>query len=230
MNKKRVIILSTIALILIALGIGVYFGKQQFDKVISEKEAFAAKEGKKIAEAAEKEVEAKYALIKNQDSLSDLSEELTKNLEAEKKLSLTMVSQLQTFESFLSNLRDFSSHIEENLVILNKITDKQFQEDVKLQAALYKGKDSKIVAKHLQEFHANRVGAILAYMKDKEAGNVLDLWAAGNTPDISLFYREVMAAYLDNKRYLLNPSLYEKIKNNEVPFGSSVASENLIKE
>ncbi len=224
MNKKRIIILSAIALILIALGLGVFIGKNKFDDVLSQKKAFTEKEEKKLAKATEEELEAKNTLIKNQDSLSDLAEELSQNLEAEKKLSMSMVSQLQTLEAFLSNLRDFSSDIEENLLILNKITDKQFQEDVKLQAALYKGKDSKTVSEHLKEFHANRVGAILAYMKDKEAGNVLDLWAAANTPDISIFYREVMAAYLDNKRYLLNPSLYHKLKKEEQPFGGEVVS------
>jgi hypothetical protein len=227
MNKKRIIKLSAIALIIIALSLGSYLGKKKFDDVLSEKKAFAEKEEKKLAAATDKEVEAKEALTKNQDSLSDLAAELAKNLEAEKKLSLTMVSQLQTFESFLSSLKEFSNEVEANLSILDRISNKQFQEDVKLQAALYKGKNSKIVAEHLQEFHANRVGAILAYMKEKEASNVLDIWAVADTPDVSTFYREVMAAYLDNKRYLLNPKLYDKLKSEEDPIKTDLASQTL---
>lgn len=227
MSKKRIIILSSIALAVIVLGLGAYFGKKKFDDVLSGKKAFAEKEEKKLAAATDKEVEAKEMLTKNQDSLSDLAEELTKNLEAEKKLSLTMVSQLQTFESFLSNLKEFSSEVEANLSILDRISDKQFQENVKLQAALYKGKNPKTVAEHLQEFHANRVGAILAYMKAKEASDVLDVWALTNTPDVSTFYREVMAAYLDNKRYLLNPQLYDKLKAEEDPMKTDLASQDL---
>lgn len=224
MTKKRIIILSAIVIALIAVGLGAYFGKKQFDDVLSKQKALAAKEEKRLAEATDRELEAKKALTKSQDSLSELAEELGKNVAAEKKLSLSMISQLQTFESFLSNLKDFSNSIEDNLAILDRISDKQFQEDVKLQAALYKGKNPKTVADHLQEFHANRVGAILAHMKDKDAGNVLDIWAAGNSAEESTFYKEVMAAYLDNKRYLKNPKLYEKLKEEEVSLPSATSS------
>lgn len=215
MSKKRIIILSSIVLGLLILGFGAYYGKKQFDDVLDKQKAQAQKEEKKLAQATEQAVEAKQSLMKNEDSLSALASELAKNIESEKKLSLSMISQLQTFESFLIHLQEFSSDVETNLDILNRISDKQFLEDVKLQAALYKGKDPKTVAEHLQEFNANRVGAILAYMKEKDASNVLDIWALNNTSDASQFYREVMAAYLDNKRYQLNPQLYEKLKNEE---------------
>ena len=80
-----------------------------------------------------------------------------------------------------------------------------------MQASLFAGKKPDLVAKHLEEFRASRVGAILAKMKEKEASVVLDQWAKQKSPKVSAFYREVMAAYLNNRRRDANPELFNQL-------------------
>jgi flagellar motility protein MotE (MotC chaperone) len=221
MTKKKIILLSILLFILLVAGLGGFFVKKRYEKMLAEKKQFIDKEKAQIEKAANAEIEVKNELLKTQESLTTLAQSLKRNLDAEQKLSLTMISQLQTFEALLSNLKSFSHEVENNIAILNRISDKQFQEDVKLQAALYKGKKAEIVADHLSEFHANRAGAILANMKEQEASDVLDVWAVSNDPKTSEFYREVMAAYLDNKRYLQNPSFYKSLTEREKPIGNT---------
>ncbi len=214
-NRKQWMFLGGLAVLILALGGAAYWGKHKLDEVVARKKALALQEENRLREATKSEVDAKKDLTKTQESLSLLAEKLSRNLQAEEKLRLSMISQLQTFESLLEDLRDYSLKIENDMAILNRISDGQFQEDVKLQAALYKGKKPSIVADHLSDFHANRAGAILAHMKEKEASDVLDVWAVSTDIKVVDFYRQVMAAYLDNKRYLLNPKLYQTLKQRE---------------
>ncbi|MCB1136813.1 MAG: hypothetical protein KDK78_11135, partial [Chlamydiia bacterium] len=55
----------------------------------------------------------------------------------------------------------------------------------------------------------------LSKMKPKEASAVLDTWAENKDPRVSAFYREVTAAYLNNKRYDANPQAFEHIGERE---------------
>ena len=48
-------------------------------------------------------------------------------------------------------------------------------------------------------------------MKDAEASKVLDIWAQPQDPELSKFYRAVMAAYLQNKRRDANPEFYQQL-------------------
>lgn len=146
-----------------------------------------------------------------QQELEQLTTKMVQELKQEDRLTLTMVSQLRSFYEMMTQVQGYAKQIETNLDIVEEISKEEFQEDVKLQASLFSGKKPDLVAKHLEEFRAGRVGAILAKMKDKEASAVMDIWAKKDDPKISGFYREVMASYLNNKRRDANPELFNKL-------------------
>lgn len=146
-----------------------------------------------------------------QQELNDLSSKMVAELRNEDRLSLNMVAQLRSYEEMLRHIESYAKKIERDIDIIEEISKDEYQEDVKLQASLFAGKKSTLVAKHLEEFRASRVGAILAKMKEKEASAVLDVWAKGSDPKVSAFYREVVAAYLNNKRRDANPELFNKL-------------------
>lgn len=147
-----------------------------------------------------------------QQELNDLSAKMVSQLKAEEQLNLNLVAQLRSYQEMLRQIEDYAADVERNLDIIEEISREEFQEDVKLQADLFAGKKPSLVAKHLEEFRAARVGAILSKMKDKEASAVLDIWAQQQNPKVSAFYREVMASYLNNKRRDANPELFNKVK------------------
>ena len=118
---------------------------------------------------------------------------------------------LRTYRDMLKLLNNYAKKVETDIEILKQISKNEFQEDISLQAALFKGKKASLVAQHLEEFNAGRVGAILAKMKDAEASKVLDIWAQPQDPELSKFYRAVMAAYLQNKRRDANPEFYQQL-------------------
>jgi hypothetical protein len=104
-----------------------------------------------------------------------------------------------------------AKEVDRNLSIIGEITKEKFQQDVRRQASLFAGKKPEVIADHMEEYPASRVGAILAKMKAKEASAVLDIWASQKAPRVSAFYREVMSAYLDNVRYDENPALFKQV-------------------
>ena len=145
-----------------------------------------------------------------QAELDQLSEQMIADLRAENRLNLNMLAQLRSYQEMLRQIEGYAKKVEKDLTLLEEISKDEFQEDVQLQAALFGGKKPELVAKHLEEFRAERVGAILSKMKDKEASAVLDVWAKQKSPKVSAFYREVTSAYLNNKRRDLHPELFKE--------------------
>lgn len=146
-----------------------------------------------------------------QRELNELSSQMVAQLKSEQQLNLNMVAQLRSYQEMMRQIEGYASEIEKNLDIIKEISKEEFQEDVKLQASLFNGKKPSLVAQHLEEFRASRVGAILAKMKEKEASVVLDTWAKQDDVKVAAFYREVMAAYLNNKRRDANPELFNQL-------------------
>lgn len=144
-----------------------------------------------------------------QAKLDALSKQMIADLQAESRLNLNMLGQLRSYEHLLSQMEAYAQDVEQQIKIVEEISKQEFQEDVALQASLFSGKKPELVATHLEEFRASRVGAILAKMKDKEASQVLDVWAKKKEPKVSAFYRETMASYLNNKRRDMHPELFE---------------------
>ena len=146
-----------------------------------------------------------------QQELNDLSSKMVAQLKSEERLNLNMVAQLRSYQEMMRQVEGYAFEIEKNLDMIEEISRDEFQEDVKLQASLFSGKKPDLVAKHLEEYRASRVGAILAKMKQKEASVVLDTWAEQDDVKVAAFYREVMAAFLNNKRRDANPELFNRL-------------------
>ena len=146
-----------------------------------------------------------------QHELNELSAKMITELRNEDRLNLSMVAQLRAYQEMMRQIEVYAKKIERDIDIIEEISKNEFQEDVRLQASLFTGKKAELVAKHLEEFRASRVGAILAKMKEKEASAVLDVWAKRDGPKVSAFYREVVAAYLNNKRRDTHPELFDKL-------------------
>ncbi len=167
----------------------------------------------KVSEAGFKEYSDERSQL--QKELDKLSSELITDMRAEKRLNLNMTAQLRSYNDMLSLMEGYAKRVEREVDLIKEISKNEFQEDVKLQATLFTGKKPQVVAQHLEEFRATRVGAILAKMKEKEAVGVLDVWAKQKTDDTSKFYRQVMEAYLLNKRRDMNPDLFNKLAKEE---------------
>ena len=133
------------------------------------------------------------------------------DLRAESRLNLNMLGQLRAHQQILEEIQAYAKEVEQQVEIIEEISRDEFQEDVTLQASLFNGKKPDLVAKHLEEFRASRVGAILSKMKEKEASAVLDVWAKQKDARVGAFYRETMAAYLNNKRRDMHPELFGKL-------------------
>lgn len=147
------------------------------------------------------------------DELNELADQISSEIRSEMRLNLKMTSQLRSYKEMLEQIQGYASKVEKDIDIIKEITKNQYQEDVKLQASLFTGKKPDVVAKHLEEFRASRVGAILAKMKEKEASVVLDIWAKADDPRMSTFYRQVMNSYLNNRRRDANPHLFDKLND-----------------
>jgi hypothetical protein len=144
-----------------------------------------------------------------------LTEKLVKEMRAEERLDLSMVSQLRSYREMLAKTDRYAKRVEKELDVIKEINEESFQEDILLQAALFSGKKPTLVAKHLEGFNPSRIGAILSKMKKKEASAVLDVWASVDDPDSKMFYRSVMSSYLTNKRRDMDPELYQKASPNQ---------------
>ncbi|MBN4066766.1 hypothetical protein JYU14_01625 [Simkania negevensis] len=145
-----------------------------------------------------------------EEELNALAAKMLVDWKSESRLTLNMVAQLRSYEDMLEEVMGYSQRVEKDLAIFDEISKHKFQEDVALQADLFSGKKSEVVAKHLQQFQANRVGAILARMRPREASTIMDHWAVADDQRVSKFYREVMASYLNNKRFDENPEFFTK--------------------
>ena len=144
-----------------------------------------------------------------------LTEKLVKEMRAEERLDLSMVSQLRYYREMLAKTDRYARRVEKELDVIKEINEESFQEDIILQAALFGGKKPTLVAKHLEGFNPSRIGAILSKMKKKEASAVLDVWASVDDQDAKIFYRSVIASYLTNKRRDMDPDLYQKASSNQ---------------
>ena len=149
-----------------------------------------------------------------QSELEKLSAKTLNDLQEENRTNLKMFAQLRSYKNMLSQIQTYAEKVEKDIEIIKEINKEEFQEDVQLQASLFSGKKPTLVAKHLEEFKASRVGAILAKMKEKEASVVMDVWAKQEDPRVSAFYREVITSYLNNKRHDANPELFNKMEPN----------------
>ena len=222
--KDRMVVVLLVLLLLIIAGFGALFywegikgtGVDAGGKGARQSEKRDADDDGK----SKTEVSSAYMLDKSfmnqspmQRELKELTEKIVMELKAEARLNFTMVPQLRAFRDMLTLIENYANKVETDIEVIKEISKNEFQEDVELQAALFKGKKSDLVAKHLEEFSASRVGAILAKMKPKEASDVLDVWAKSDNPTISMFYRKVMASYLNNKRRDENPELYRKLRD-----------------
>lgn len=136
-----------------------------------------------------------------QQELEQLAAKTVQDLQTESRVNLNMIGQLRAQQETLKAIQEYSAKVQKQIDVIEEISKDEFQEDVRLQASLFNGKKSDLVAKHLEEFRASRVGAILAKMKEKEASAVLDIWAESQDPKVTAFYREAMTAYLTNKRH-----------------------------
>lgn len=161
-----------------------------------------------------------------QKELDGLVQTLHTTLKAENRLNLSMTSQLRAQLSMLKSVQSYAKKVEDQVAGIQEMSKGQFQDDVKLQAALFNGKGAKIVAKHLEEFRPNRVGAILANMEQEEASNVLDIWAQQTDKRTSDFYRSVMTSFLMNRRYQTSPEAFSQILTNKSSSAEPVASQS----
>lgn len=209
MNPKLIAVFSSL-LIMFVIGGLLYFG----DRVKAAKEG----EDESIHLTVKKSQEEKKVLEESPiEELNELAKKISSDIRAEMRLNLNMMAQLRTYKEMLKQVQGYAAQVERDIDIIKEISQDQFQEDVKLQASLFSGKRSETVAKHLEEFRSSRVGAILAKMKEKEASAVLDIWARDNNPQISVFYRQVMAAYLNNRRRDARPELFNKLQSKAEP-------------
>ncbi|MCH1430160.1 MAG: hypothetical protein GWP59_01795 [Chlamydiales bacterium] len=158
---------------------------------------------------------AKDSDQKVNEGLETLSREILVNMNTEKRLNTSMMSQLRAYNSMQKQIQDYAKKVENDIDYIRAISKDEFQEDVKMQAELYTGKKPKKIAKQLEKFSPFRAGAILAHLKAKEAGNVLDVWAKSPDPSVEPFYKDVMISYLKNKRYLENTELFEQVKGDK---------------
>lgn len=203
MTPKNIAILSSLLIILVVGGL---MYKQNAVKLEEGDKEFIHIQVKEETESTKK------PQITPIEELNSLASVISSEIRAETRLNLNMMSQLRSYEEMLKQVQGYAKKVEKNIDIIKEITKDQFQEDIALQASLFSGKRAEIVAKHLEEFRASRVGAILAKMKEKEASFVLDIWAKQRDPRVSSFYRQVMASYLSNKRYDNQPELFNKLK------------------
>lgn len=206
MNSKSLGVLGIFILLIgVIVGAAVYFSK-------SLNKTPGLNVNKSIVRQAElkEKVEAEQPKSAVEQELEELSSQMVSDFHAERRVNVNMVGQLRAYRRMLTQIQDYAQAVEKQIDIIEEIGKDEFQEDVKLQASLFAGKKSDLVAKHLKEFKASRVGAILSKMKEKEASAVLDTWAKKDDPRVSAFYRETMAAYLNNKRRDMHPELFDK--------------------
>lgn len=161
-----------------------------------------------------------------QEQLDALAQKTVTDVKIEERLNTNMVMQLRSYQTMLEELQKYAADVEKDIDLIKEISKNEYQEDVALQASLYGGKRPDLVALHLEEFPASRVGAILAKMKEKEASAVLDVWAKKKEPRVSLFYREVMAAYLNNKRRDMHPELFDQVADDSKELPPSPTDRN----
>lgn len=205
MHPKHIAVFSSL-MIMLVVGSFLYFG----DRVKEAKEG----EEESIHISVKKTQEEKKIVQESPvEELNALAKKLSADIRAEMRLNLNMMAQLRTYKEMLKQVQGYAAQVERDIDIIKEISQDQFQDDVKLQASLFSGKRSETVAKHLEEFRSSRVGAILAKMKEKEASAVLDIWAREKNPQISAFYRQVMAAYLSNRRRDARPDLFNKLQS-----------------
>jgi flagellar motility protein MotE (MotC chaperone) len=143
-----------------------------------------------------------------QKEAEQLSNNYASELQDEQKLSLSLVPNLKALKNSLELVKDYAEGVEKDIDMIAEISNKDFQENVMLQAVLFKNKKPALVAKHLQELDVNRAGAILSKMTEEEAANILDFWSQNENNQLS---NEVIAAYISCKRHDLHPELYENI-------------------
>ena len=167
------------------------------------------------ASSSEGGSDSSFADSETQGTLKQISAKMLSELEAESRLNLNLLAQLRSYQELLRQIEGYAQKVEQDLSLIEEISKDEFQEDVQLQASLFTGKKPALVAKHLEEFRASRVGAILSKMKEKEASAVLDVWAKEQDPKVSTFYREVTASYLSNKRRELHPDLFDKVNSSD---------------
>jgi len=209
-NKLNTTLIIALLLLLIAAIGGFYFWKTKQDQ---EKQKLAT-----LASAALVPIESALPIetlpseenSALQTELNNLTKQTIGNIQAEQRLNLNMAAQLNSYKAIISQLQEYSNQIEGNINLIKEISKEDFQENVAMQALLFTGKKPELVAKHLEEFDPMRVGAILSKMKEKEAGQVFDVWAVSPPVQASTnFYRDVMAAYLANRRRDLHPELFK---------------------
>jgi flagellar motility protein MotE (MotC chaperone) len=201
MNKNLLVILALVLLIGGAIGAVVYFTEPA--------------EEKKTDEPVRVVAAPMPSTPPIQQELNDLSTKMVAQLKNEERLNLNMVAQVRAHEELMRHIQGYAAKVERSLAVIEEISKDEFQQDVTLQASLFGGKKADLIAGHLEEFRASRVGAILAKMKEKEASAVLDVWSKQKSAKVSSFYREVMAAYLNNRRRDADPELFNQLAEGE---------------
>jgi len=203
MKAKVGIVLTSILIVALLVTASLFYWK--------ENNLQSQKNEKQISQINEEQRSQEKTNLLKEKELNQLREKLITELRADERLKVNMVPTLRMYRDMLKLLDNYAQKVETDIEILQQISNNEFQEDIILQAALFKGKKATQVAKHLEEFNAGRVGAILAKMKEQEASNVLDVWAEPENTQVSKFYRAVMAAYLQNKRRDANPEYYKHL-------------------
>ncbi|MDF2577053.1 MAG: hypothetical protein K0S74_537 [Chlamydiales bacterium] len=195
-----------------------YFKQQQAIESVSASSNPATTDssgkGKKNSGISDSEVELSQG---DQSKMDELTRQAIAEIRAEQRLNLTMTAQLRTYRTMLNQLQSYAKKVENDIDMAREISKNDFQENVELQAGLFTGKKPELVARHLEEFEPIRIGAILAKMKEKEAAQVLDVWAIA-TPiqKGESFYRDVMGAYLANRRHDIHPELFSTINTESI--------------
>lgn len=214
MNKN-----AQAGLLVLILGLGGLFGglylisssKREVGKI----QPMTFEKGEGQAEQVASSTSGSESQSQIQRELDDVASKIVADMRAESRLNLNMLGQLRAYRSMVSQLDTIAQEVDHNMGIIEEINSEEFQHNTRLQATLFSGKKPDLVAKHLEEFPASRVGAILANMKPKEASTVLDIWASRKDPRTSAFYREVTSAYLNNKRYQSEPELFRSARGKE---------------
>ncbi len=212
MNRKVVSFIGVLFAAVGLISLGLYFTRGAEDA--AEEKSAEPQVADATVQKTQPDLTAESDLNENapiQQELNQLATKRVRELREEQRLNLNLGATLRSYQEMFNGIHTYAKSVESDLNLIEQISKDEFQEDVKQIAALFSGKKADLVAKHLEEFRAARVGAILSKMKDKEASEVLDTWAKAEDPKVSTFYREVMAAYLNNKRRDSHPELFKQV-------------------
>ena len=132
MNKKSIffIILAVVIIALLATAFFIFKKKTPSPNDVTQKP---------IKQVTEKDLKGKQTNF--QKELEQLSSKMITEIKSEQRLNMTMFAQLRAYREMLESLQSYAKKLEKDLSIYDEISKNEFQEDVTLQAELFKGKN-----------------------------------------------------------------------------------------